>query len=205
MSVQTSVFLYSRSPVHHWFCCSIAQSCPIPCDPMDYSTLGFPVLHYLLEFAQTHVHWVGDTIFRKHNSASVLEIGSGLGGGWCPNATIGLWRASPGTQGLKTKAGSSLSVPCPDCHLPSGFPSATPVFWEVFPTGPISQTLSPCSHEGLKPPLLCGHWFSSLQLMAGPWAPSPCPRALLKYCPVDRKWKGYNLISSKIAQSSPEV
>ena len=30
--------------------------------PMDCSTPGFPVLHYLLEFAQTHVHWVGDTI-----------------------------------------------------------------------------------------------------------------------------------------------
>ena len=28
------------------------------CDPMDYSTPGFPVLHHLLEFAQTHVHWV---------------------------------------------------------------------------------------------------------------------------------------------------
>ena len=26
--------------------------------PMDYSTPGFPVLHYLPEFAQTHVHWV---------------------------------------------------------------------------------------------------------------------------------------------------
>ena len=25
------------------------------CDPMDWSTPGFPVLHYLLEFAQTHV------------------------------------------------------------------------------------------------------------------------------------------------------
>ena len=25
-------------------------------DPMDYSTTGFPVLHYLLEFAQIHVH-----------------------------------------------------------------------------------------------------------------------------------------------------
>ena len=25
------------------------------CDPMDCSTPGFPVLHYLLEFAQTHV------------------------------------------------------------------------------------------------------------------------------------------------------
>ena len=32
------------------------------CDPMDCSTLGFPVLHCLLGFAQTHVHWVGDAI-----------------------------------------------------------------------------------------------------------------------------------------------
>ena len=39
------------------FCCrSIAQSCPTLCDPMDCSTPGFPVLHYLPEFAQTHVH-----------------------------------------------------------------------------------------------------------------------------------------------------
>ena len=27
---------------------------------MDCSTPGFPVHHYLLEFAQTHVHWIGD-------------------------------------------------------------------------------------------------------------------------------------------------
>ena len=26
-------------------CCSVAQSCPTLCDPMDYSTPGFPVLH----------------------------------------------------------------------------------------------------------------------------------------------------------------
>ena len=26
------------------------------CDPMDCSMPGFPVLHYLQEFAQTHVH-----------------------------------------------------------------------------------------------------------------------------------------------------
>ena len=31
-------------------------------DPMDCSTLGFPVHHHLLEFAQTPVHWVGDSI-----------------------------------------------------------------------------------------------------------------------------------------------
>jgi len=33
----------------------VAQSCPTLCDPMDYGTPGFPVLHCLLEFAQTHV------------------------------------------------------------------------------------------------------------------------------------------------------
>ena len=37
-------------------------SCVQLFDPMDCNTPGFPVLHYLLEFAQTHVHWVGDTI-----------------------------------------------------------------------------------------------------------------------------------------------
>ena len=31
-------------------------------DPMDCSTPGFPVLHYLQEFAQTDVQWVGDAI-----------------------------------------------------------------------------------------------------------------------------------------------
>ena len=39
---------------------SVAQSCPALCDPTDCSTPGFPVLHYLPELAQTHVHRVGD-------------------------------------------------------------------------------------------------------------------------------------------------
>ena len=37
---------------------SVAQSCPILCDPMNRSTPGIPVYHQLLEFTQTHVHWV---------------------------------------------------------------------------------------------------------------------------------------------------
>ena len=37
----------------HW-CCSGAKLYLILCDPIDYSTLGFPVLHHLSEFAQTH-------------------------------------------------------------------------------------------------------------------------------------------------------
>ena len=36
--------------------------CSTLCDPMDCSTPGFPVLHYLPEFAQTPVRCVGDAI-----------------------------------------------------------------------------------------------------------------------------------------------
>ena len=36
------------------------------CDPMDCSMPGFPVLHHLLEFAKTHVHWVSDAIQPSH-------------------------------------------------------------------------------------------------------------------------------------------
>ena len=37
-------------------------SCPALFNPMSCSTPGFPVLHYLLEFAHTHVYWVSDAI-----------------------------------------------------------------------------------------------------------------------------------------------
>ena len=47
-------------------CCSVAKSCLTLCDPMDSSTPGFPVLHYLPEFAQIHVHWVSDAIQPSH-------------------------------------------------------------------------------------------------------------------------------------------
>ena len=47
-------------------CCSVTKSCPTLCDPMDCRTPGSPVLHYLLEFAQIHVHWVSDAIWLSH-------------------------------------------------------------------------------------------------------------------------------------------
>ena len=49
----------------HW-CCSVTKSCLILCDPIDGSMRGFPVLHYLLEFAQIHVHWFYDAIQSSH-------------------------------------------------------------------------------------------------------------------------------------------
>ena len=53
------------------YCCSVAQLCLTLCDPMDCSMPAFPVLHCLLEFAQTYVwvkdvHWVNDAIQPSH-------------------------------------------------------------------------------------------------------------------------------------------
>ena len=43
-------------------CCSVAKSCLTLCNSMDCSMPGFPVLNYLPEFAQIHVHLVSDAI-----------------------------------------------------------------------------------------------------------------------------------------------
>ena len=42
--------------VNNYFTTTILRKSPSLCDPMDCSTLGFSVLHYLLEFTQVHVH-----------------------------------------------------------------------------------------------------------------------------------------------------
>ena len=43
-------------------CCSVAGLCPTLFDPMDCSLPGSSVLHCFPEFAQLHVHWVGDAL-----------------------------------------------------------------------------------------------------------------------------------------------
>ena len=48
-------------------CCSVAKSCPTLCNPLDCSTPGSSVLHYLSEFAQTYVQWVSDAIHTAHS------------------------------------------------------------------------------------------------------------------------------------------
>ena len=60
-------------PFHTWWvfvnfycCCSVAKTRPSLCDPMNHSTPGFPFFYSLLEFAQSHVHWVGDAIEPSH-------------------------------------------------------------------------------------------------------------------------------------------
>ena len=52
--------------VEYCYCCSVAKLFPTLCNPMDCSRPGFPVLHYLPEFAKVHVHWVSDIIQPFH-------------------------------------------------------------------------------------------------------------------------------------------
>ena len=66
VKLEVRVFFLS-SQVYSIVCCgSVAQSCLTLCDPVDCSMPGFPVLHHLLDFAQTHVHWIHDAIQPSH-------------------------------------------------------------------------------------------------------------------------------------------
>ena len=49
---------------------SVTQSCLTICDLMNRSTPGLPVHHHLLEFTQTHVHRVRDTMQPSHPRSS---------------------------------------------------------------------------------------------------------------------------------------
>ena len=53
---------------HDWsnWARSFAKLYPTVCNPMDCSTPGFPVLHCLPKFPQTHVLWVSDAIQSSH-------------------------------------------------------------------------------------------------------------------------------------------
>ena len=67
MSSNSTVLEFSHGSK---YCCSVAKLHLTLCHIMDCSTPGFPVFHYLLEFAQTHVHQVGDAIQPSHPLSS---------------------------------------------------------------------------------------------------------------------------------------
>ena len=58
------------------------KSCPTLWDPMDYSIQASLFFTIFLEFAQTHVHWVGDVIQQSHPllspSPPVFSLPQGL-------------------------------------------------------------------------------------------------------------------------------
>jgi len=53
-------------------CCSVAQLCLTPCNPMNCSTPVSSALQCLWELAQTHVHRIGDAIQPSYPLSSPL-------------------------------------------------------------------------------------------------------------------------------------
>ena len=65
----THIYIYSffkKDSFPICCCCLVAKSYPTLCNSMDRSTPGFPVLHCLQEFAQTHVQSVSGAIQSSH-------------------------------------------------------------------------------------------------------------------------------------------
>ena len=56
--------------------CSVTKMYLTLCNPKNCSTPGFPALHYLPEFAQTHVHWVTDAIPPSHPLSPLIILPS---------------------------------------------------------------------------------------------------------------------------------
>ena len=64
-------------------CCWGTKSYLTLCDLMNCIRPGFPVLHLSPEFAQTHVHWVDDTIQPSHPFLPLLLMPSNGYFIWC--------------------------------------------------------------------------------------------------------------------------
>ena len=62
----------------YYYCCSVTKSCPALWDPKSCSMPGCSVLHYFLEFAQIHAHWVGDAIRPSHPLSSPSPLALNL-------------------------------------------------------------------------------------------------------------------------------
>ena len=96
-------------------CCSVTQSCPTLCTPMDCNTPGFPVLHYLLEFVQTQVlnQWCHPTI-----SSSVTPFSSCLQSFPASGSSPMSWLFASGGQII----GASVSASVLPMNIQGWFP-----------------------------------------------------------------------------------
>ena len=97
----------------------VPKLCPTLCDPMDCSTPDFPVLCYLPDFVQTHVHWVGNAIHLSHSLHPLFILSSIF-----PSIRV-FWNGSAlhsGGQSIGASASASVLPVHIQCWFPSGLP-----------------------------------------------------------------------------------
>ena len=137
-----------KLPSTYSLCCSVAKLCLTFCNPMDCSTPGFPVLHYLLEFTQTHVHWVDDAIRPSHPLSSPFP--SALNLSQHHGIPMSCFFASSG-QSIKASA-SVLPVNIQGC-FPLGLTGLISLLSKGFPRVFSSTTMQKHQFFSTQPPL----------------------------------------------------
>ena len=98
--------------------CSVIQSCLTLCDPVDCSTSGLPVLHYHLEFAQTHAI---ELVMHPTISSSAAPFSSRLQS--FPAS------GSFSTSGLYASGGQSTGASASASVLPINIQDSFPLGW----------------------------------------------------------------------------
>ena len=103
------------SPIASYQFSSVVQSCPTLCDPMDCSMPGFPVHHPLLEFIQTHVHWIQQSHPLSSPSPPTFDLSQQQG--------LFKWVS------LFTSSGQSIGVSASTSVLPVNTQDWSPLGW----------------------------------------------------------------------------
>ena len=97
------VFKHIVGEIIYSFFVVVVQLCLTLCNPTNCSMPGFPILHHLPEFAQTHVHCVSDTTqpSRPLSSPAPLNLSQHQG--------LFQWVTSSGGQSIGASASTSVS------------------------------------------------------------------------------------------------
>ena len=138
------IFLEARSPPH---LLSITQSCLTLCDCII--TPGFPVLHHLLELAQTHVYWVGNAIQPPYPLLSPSPPAFNL-------SQHQLFAS--GGQSI----GASASASIPPMNIQDWFPLGLIDLLSVQGTSRVFSNTTVQKHQFLVPSLLYGPILTSI-------------------------------------------
>ena len=140
----------------------VAKSCLALCDPMGCSIPGFLVLHYLLEFSQTHVHWSipGSSDGEEFAcNAGDLDLIPGsersLGEEMATHSSILAWKIQWTEEHSRLQSTGSQRVR----HNWSGLAHAHWVCDAIQPTHPLSSFSPPALNLSLHQGLF--HWVGS--------------------------------------------
>ena len=140
---------------------------------MDCCRTDFPVLHYLLEFAQTHVHWVNDAIQPISSSVSPFST--------CPQSFPA--SGSFTMSGLFASGGQSIGISASLSVLPVYIQGWFPQFSSVAQSCPTlcdpmdhSMPGFPVHHQLPEFTLIHAHWIGDAIQPSHPLS-SPSPPA----------------------------